>query len=527
MKKVHFATTLLLLLICLVACSEQQGADVPRDSHALDSTVETKPFDETSNRTADFSDITDYTETKEEATEEATEVEKEEGTEAEIAYEIYNIDNFSEGLASISTSMGFGYMDMNGTIPISPTYDGASAFCDGFARIEKDGKYGYIDKSGKLVIDIIYEEAPTELMEITLVAKDGIRQYINRMGQAVYTAKGNEVAFGEFSNGFFWVDTLQEKVSGNVTTLTYYNASGIAVSSHIGYKNIGEYSSVNEYGHAFAMNESSGEAIEITLYGDEPLYPGEIHNENDIFSNLHIEGFYVSGNEGIYYLDYQNQKALSADKILQPNDSNTSWAITHWTKYGMDGENIYLASSVDFGTLTSYLNFSTSHKTIDTSGIFRETELLLDLHNVDAYNGVMAFQGVECWKMNTSNGPKLCFTIRMINPNRVTFYSVIDEYGNVLIEPTSKYELGYEYREEILYIPYTHYVNYTFQGGLCIARDTTTGLYGYIDLQGNWAIQPQYDQVTDFHERGDNAVAVVNGNTIINRNGEVIFTIAQ
>ena len=94
------------------------------------------------------------------------------------------------------------------------------------------------------------------------------------------------------------------------------------------------------------------------------------------------------------------------------------------------------------------------------------------------------------------------------------------------MEPTNDIRIGYEYKEEST--TYTkRYTTYTFYAGLCKAQDTTTSLYGYIDLQGNWVIQPLYNSVTDFSGEGDDAVAVVNNNTIINRKGEVIFTIAS
>ena len=96
----------------------------------------------------------------------------------------------------------------------------------------------------------------------------------------------------------------------------------------------------------------------------------------------------------------------------------------------------------------------------------------------------------------------------MKNANGVYFSAVIDFAGNVIIEPTAKYELNES--------------KFT-SNGLCRAKDTATGLYGFIDINGNWAIQPQYQSVTNFSD-GENAIAVAEGSTMINIKGETVFS---
>jgi hypothetical protein len=98
------------------------------------------------------------------------------------------------------------------------------------------------------------------------------------------------------------------------------------------------------------------------------------------------------------------------------------------------------------------------------------------------------------------------FNVYIKNANGIYFSAVIDFEGNVIIESTKKYELNYS----------------TFtSNGLCRAKDTATGLYGFIDINGNWAIQPQYVSATDFSD-GENSIAVVDGKIMINDKGEVI-----
>ena len=117
------------------------------------------------------------------------------------------------------------------------------------------------------------------------------------------------------------------------------------------------------------------------------------------------------------------------------------------------------------------------------------------------------------------------FTLHLLSSNRVEFSAVIDTEGNVVISPTSKYVVAEKYQEVLNSImSATRYAAYSFsENGLCKAKDAQTGLYGFIDINGEWVIQPQYKSVTDFSD-GEDSVAIVDDNTIINSKGEIIFT---
>ena len=99
----------------------------------------------------------------------------------------------------------------------------------------------------------------------------------------------------------------------------------------------------------------------------------------------------------------------------------------------------------------------------------------------------------------------------------------MDADGNILISPTTNYNLSYSYKKGS-YSTETIYVAYPFSAGLCKAKDTETDLFGFIDLNGNWVIEPQYKNVTDFSEYNGEAYAVVDETTIINSKGKVVFT---
>lgn len=64
-----------------------------------------------------------------------------------------SMGEFSEGLAPVRfPDEKWRYIDKNGKIAISTTFDEADRFSEGLARVRKNGKYGYVDRSGRMVI---------------------------------------------------------------------------------------------------------------------------------------------------------------------------------------------------------------------------------------------------------------------------------------------------------------------------------------------------------------------------------------
>ena len=102
--------------------------------------------------------------------------------------------------------------------------------------------------------------------------------------------------------------------------------------------------------------------------------------------------------------------------------------------------------------------------------------------------------------------------MRVMNKNYETFYTVLD-YTNrkLLLEPTQSVIL---WNEKTKSAP-------EFHDGVCKALDADSRMYGYIDVYGNWVIEPQYEKATDFSD----GYAVVNGTTVINKENAVVFEI--
>ena len=125
------------------------------------------------------------------------------------------------------------------------------------------------------------------------------------------------------------------------------------------------------------------------------------------------------------------------------------------------------------------------------------------------------------------------FTIYMKNQDGVYFSAVIDEKGTVILAPTESLSFVTSERQysifggQTIYYEEDMYIPNTFNNGLCAAKDTKTGLYGYIDIYGNWVIEAKYNSVTDFYGTGIDAVATVDGNTVINQSGEVLYQVSN
>lgn len=342
------------------------------------------------------------------------------------------------------------------------------------------GKYGYIN-TDELVIDAVYQSADKSFGTLALVKKDGISQYINAKGEAVYISTGKEVKIGEFCNGFFWVETVEELISGNVNTITYYNEKVEAAFS-IKAENAGDFSSFTDQGYA-------------------------------IVKIMPLEGQYNTDK------DY---------KMIDRNGEIVEWVFdgvkSDYTTLRPYSRNYYFYTHYYDGSYGDYYYNSTGFEydesLFQTAGniILRDEKIVLRLYNIPEFGGANILDVDYC-----SYDDKDCFWVYLSNTSWVRFVSLIDIDGNVIITPTKDYTTFYRSTMHVNEV----YFAYNVKAGLCKAEDTESGLFGFIDMSGNWVIQPQYRDVSDFYGEVDNAVAVADHNTIINSKGDIIFTIVS
>nr|WP_162463254.1 WG repeat-containing protein [Paenibacillus psychroresistens] len=100
---------------------------------------------------------------------------------------------FTEGLAAVEIDGLWGYIDITGKIVIPPGYGLAYEFSEGLANVENfdndEYKSGFIDKSGKIVIPLQFNNALDFSEGITPVEYKDSSQYINKNGEVIIKQK--------------------------------------------------------------------------------------------------------------------------------------------------------------------------------------------------------------------------------------------------------------------------------------------------------------------------------------------------
>lgn len=439
--------------------------------------------------------------------------------EATQNYTIDSIEDFNEGIVVYqgtitaedgSQTVGYGYIDSTGKVITPPIYEKVCVFYKGLAAVVKgENQKGYIDTTGKEVIPCVYSSI-TSIMDTLawVTTADGVEQMINAKGEVVYTATGKESAKGYYQNGFFWIETAEVTLQGNIPTLTYYNDRGEVVFSMENTKHDGTQSDFNEHGYA-VVSQNGDKLIDKNGQIQNWIFEG---NTTASFLSITNDYLLYDGHDPAYFVDWNNQKV--------------TWSFNN-------GSGSYLSNGY-YADRSPYVHENGVYKIIWNQSTQTYLELGPDTYSDMAnyeefhYSNIAELKDLKvtgvayCTQINGKD----CFWISIQSVSNVTFTALTDIDGNWIIEPTSAYETIYAYRPENTVSSYDSHALYGFSNGLVIAKDTETGRFGYIDLTGNWVIPAQYESATDFQGEGDDAVAVVNGNTIINRKGEVIFSVA-
>lgn len=116
-------------------------------------------------------------------------------------YNVQKIGNFENGIAPFwvkvsSYKSRAGFIDIKGDVLVEPIYAAISNYDYNYMRVTGDNGYCIIDRKG----DVKFE-----------ANKDGITD------------------IGDVSQGYFWVETMEETLAGNVYTVHYYSAKDLAV----------------------------------------------------------------------------------------------------------------------------------------------------------------------------------------------------------------------------------------------------------------------------------------------------------
>lgn len=394
-------------------------------------------------------------------------------------YTVVDIGRFHDGIARFTV-----YVYDEGYYSTKAANEG---FYDGYLL------YGYMDIDGNVVIEPIYREAPEIIDGVAYVETyDGVNEYtryiINARGESVVPDfHETAVRRGTPSEGMIWVETVEKKLSGNEYTMSYYNEDGLA------------FEIVNAEPHSFgyeALDFHDG----LACLEEDGIF--RLVDKDGNILCFSIEGFddmfgYRRGYVYSYYdVGVREFCGDLAEVYIYRKDQNNH--ISHQFAYAEIDFDNYLINKIslqEYNERKSSLEKAAPEK--------NAVRVLESLTNADIISCEMSFSEVDRTDIAV---------MRVMNKNYETFYTVLD-YTNrkLLLEPTQSVILWNEKTKSAL----------EFHDGVCKAFDPDSRLYGYIDVYGNWVIEPQYEKATDFSD----GYAVVNGTTVINKENAVVFEI--
>lgn len=311
------------------------------------------------------------------------------------------------------------------------------------------------------------------------------------------------VSYGEVNNGIIWVKTVEKTISGNISTITYYNENGKMFSFENAdivrhYYNSDKDSYSNFYSKNTLLNIDGVSRI--------------IDNAGNIYSF-----------EAIGYEEHLRAKYNFVDIGISRYDKNSEYVevIIYMQR---PGENIYSEQSygkIDWENKTiTYVDYDEYKKSLVTYEKMAKAYYDFAFEYMTKIDvDIMDFSESEV------NG-ELYTSLCVRNKDSEYFYCI---YKESVFDGDSKVaneKFILDATQDIVLSNYTlghYYTNdeciYSFNDGLCLAKETTSGLYGYLNTDGQWAIQPQYQKASEFSE----GYATVNGNTIIDTNGNIVL----
>lgn len=375
-------------------------------------------------------------------------------------------------------------------------------FCGDLARFKADTGYGYMDKTGKIVIEAIYDDAQMYFDDaLAKVSKNGVDMFIDKTGKVLFEVDFEHIAIGDCSSNAFWVETMEETLSGQVHTMTYYKYDG------------------NEVTKAFSIDNAQNEGEDSNFYTPDPSIPDEKYALIDgYFIDFNGNRANFSGLSGTVMEWHENWVIFSHGSQGLNYGGYIDFATKSFTnhRFGYNDDDYrgygkYLASGYYWGAAYSSIGILTDVKIENNQiiGTYLDVSALPDFANASV-------KQIGC-------GYGDYFTVYLMSPSGVYFSAVIDSNGNIVIQPTKDITLAEKYTNTNAGLMVGEQFRcYTFsENGLCKAKDNETGLFGFIDINGNWVIEPSFLSVTDFTD-GENPVAVVDGKAIINDKGEIV-----
>ena len=358
------------------------------------------------------------------------------------------------------------------SVAIDPQYEDAQAFSEGLAAVQKGGKWGYIDTDGEVVIPFEYDIAFifNEGLAVVGFLTDTYEQEEYDWDEEYgYYPTGAYTEYGRYEMGFIDQDN----------NLTMFH---------------------DPYAYDYENDEPIDDGVLIMSFERDQEVDGYRHffHNGYICLALHEE-------PGYYLYDMTGEPASIAGHEIS---GYYGWQVTEgWVITGIPAAE---------GGEQRYLNVETG-KYLD---IPFETDTFAYVSLQPFNQGIAPVWFVEydddymytTWKLGfvDTNGKWI------IQPQYELYWrsgvyglhKVFGETGVAMVQNASGMMGGIDKTGKTV-IPFQYEELQPYGFGLAAAKKG--GLYGYLDSKGNWAIQPQFEQVTGF---GSDGYAVAfSGNT--------------
>lgn len=330
----------------------------------------------------------------------------------------------------------FGYMDDKGMPLIPPSFDFAGIFSNGLAVVSKADKYGFIDKNKELVIDYVFDDASDFDQGRAIVEIDGLLGLIDKSGKFIIDPIYDDI--GPISNGLFYA--AKEEKYGYFDKYGY-NRIPLKFEEAFSFSN--GLAKVIHNGNTQLIDTDGGVVLnaknaEIRMFTDT-LYIYELRDSMNLIS---LKGNFVLDNF-VYRIG-----ALSENRAMIEKNG----------KYGYvnsAGEEIIPVKFIVFPNLTQFSSFKNGHVRIKKDDLF----------------GLIDSLGQQVFPALFEN---------------------IGDFGE--LTPISKGKgWGYADKKVKLHIPYQFDYAFPFENGRAIV--VKDNLYGIINLDGNWSVEPKYNDI--------------------------------
>ena len=472
----------------------------------------------------------------------------------------------SEGLITVKDEKTglYGYADIDGNIVIQPAYYFACCFYNGEADVElTEDRYAIIDREGKILLREEDEQFPITMTEndgagiprYAFRGMNGLYGFIDEQGKVVMPPQfayaedfcGEYAAVEEFSNvlGYSMGGVIDangrwkvypEKHAevrecivddhGGIYILRREESYGyldIATGYFSGYvyddiraeRDISVLIPVIKDGKAGYVERKTGEIRIPCRYDPERAYS---------FENGYAAAAYADG--GLLLIDENGKEIIPPDgTMIDPGDYFADGLCPVWDKKtGLHG---YMNPE---GRLVIPLIYQNAACFMDgIAAVLTED----GWQDIDPEGNQLPEEKPET-EDDTLTLPDSVYWIGVSNePDRFWYGTddsdkagLMNDQEEILTEPMFRW-VKQEGNDDEDYLDYHE--------GLCAVIDDATGLCGYIDVNGNWAVPPLYKEVESF-TNGTAWVSqerpapfgeygrVINERKLISKTGEVLFT---